>query len=293
LIQNGTCFSDGVPGVTQYPILPGGNLTLRFGTSGQYGFCWYHSHTRGYYADGVRGPLLIRPSPQRLRPFASFPNPADMITVESNATTLFVHDWYHITSDTLLAMYYSTGVYPSCFDSIVFNGKGAVICLPQNVLQDANGESNSSAPILTVTDIMTSHAGPITNVPLASATGDAMQIGSGPMGGVIGGGMGTTDEMALSPRGCSQPMMFKEGFDVSFLNPEMCANTSTPLETIYTGDAEWIAFNIINAGATAQLSFSLDSHDMWVYAADSVYVEPQKVQVLSFNAMLMRFYLLL
>ena len=38
LIQKGTCYSDGVPGVTQYPILPGGNLTLRFSASGQYGF---------------------------------------------------------------------------------------------------------------------------------------------------------------------------------------------------------------------------------------------------------------
>jgi len=63
--------------------------------------------------------------------------------------------------------------------------------------------------------------------------------------------MGTTDQMTLSPRGCSQPMMFKSGHEASFLNPEMCVNTSTPLEIIYTGDAEWIAFNIVNAGVTA------------------------------------------
>jgi len=44
---------------------------------------------------------------------------------------------------------------------------------------------------------MTSNAGPITETPCASATGDAMQMGSGPMGGLIGGGMGTTDQMGL------------------------------------------------------------------------------------------------
>jgi FtsP/CotA-like multicopper oxidase with cupredoxin domain len=291
LIQNGTCYSDGVPGVTQYPILPGGNLTLRFPTSGQYGFYWYHSHTRGYYADGVRGPLLIRPSPGRPRPFSSIAD--NLQDVEGNATTLFVHDWYHITSDTLLAMYYTTGVYPSCFDSIVFNGKGAVQCLPPSVLQQANANSAGTAATVTVTSIMTSDAGPITESPLATATGDAMQMGSGPMGGIIEGGMGTTDQMALSPRGCSQPMMFKSGYDASFLNPEMCVNTSTPLETIYTGDAEWIAFNIVNAGVTAQLSFSLDSHDMWIYAADGGYVEPQKVQVRSYGTQLTRYYRLL
>lgn len=286
LVQNGTAYSDGVPGVTQYPILPGGNLTLQFSTAGQYGFFWYHSHTRGYYADGVRGPLLIRPSPSRARPYASLADNvtatlADLIAVEQNATNLFVHDWYHVTSDTLIAMYYTTGVYPSCFDSIVFNGKGAVQCLPMSVLEAANPPSPTMTETATVTldTIMTSAAGPMTDMEIATATADAMQMGSGPMGGIIGGGMGNTDQMGLSPRGCSQPMMFKEGYDASYLNPEVCVNTSTPLETIYTNGASWISFNIVNAAVVTGLSFSLDSHSLWVFAADGPYVEPQKVEV--------------
>jgi hypothetical protein len=206
----------------------------------------------------------------------------DLIAADTNGEIMFVHDWYHITSDTLLAMYYTTGVYPSCFDSIVINGRGAVECLLADTLVAATGGTPTDAMATTtveVTGIMTSAAGPATEPQMASATGEAMQMGSGPMGGIVGGGMGTTEQMALSPRGCSQPMTFKDGYNTSFLNPEGCANTSTPLEVIYTNGATWLAFHLVNAGVTAQLSFSLDNHSLWVYAADGAYVELQEVQV--------------
>ena len=277
-----------MPGVTQYPILPGGNLTLRFSTQGQYGYFWYHSHTRGYYADGVRGPIYIRPSANRTRPYASLIDNAttldNLMDADIHGQIMFVHDWYHATADTILAMYYTTGVYPSCFDSIIINGRGAVECLPAATLASATGGAASDSMATTtvaVTDIMTLAAGPITDSAMASATAEAMGMGSGPMGAVIGGGTGTTEQMALSPRGCGQPMQFKAGYNASYLNPETCTNTSTPLEVIYTNGAEWMAFHLVNAGVTAQLSFSFDHHDMWVYAADGLYVELQNVQVLS------------
>lgn len=258
-------------------------MTLRFSTEGQHGFFWYHSHTRGYYADGVRGPIFIRPSANRTRPYASLVDNSttldDLIAADNNGQILSVHDWYHVTSDTLLAMYYTTGVYPSCFDSIIINGRGAVECLAPDILASATGGAATDAAATTtvaVTEIMTSAAGPITASAMASATGEAMQMGSAPMGGIIGGGMGDTEQMALSPRGCGQPMLFKAGYDSSYLNPEVCTNTSTPLEVIYTNGSEWGAFHLVNAGVTAELSFSLDNHDMWVYAADSLYVELQK-----------------
>ncbi|KAL2007606.1 hypothetical protein VTN00DRAFT_9044 [Thermoascus crustaceus] len=71
VLQRGTPQVDGVPGVTQYHIQPGGNFTYRFSVVGKYGFYWYHSHFRAYYNDAIRGPLLIRPSPSRRRPFES------------------------------------------------------------------------------------------------------------------------------------------------------------------------------------------------------------------------------
>lgn len=45
-------------------LLRGGGCLLSDGCASS----WYHSHVRGYYSDGVKGPLLIHPSPSRKRP---------------------------------------------------------------------------------------------------------------------------------------------------------------------------------------------------------------------------------
>ncbi|BFZ65483.1 hypothetical protein YB2330_006656 [Saitoella coloradoensis] len=49
---------DGVPGVTQAPIPPGGNYTYRF-KADHYGQSWYHSHFSMQYVEGLAGPLTI------------------------------------------------------------------------------------------------------------------------------------------------------------------------------------------------------------------------------------------
>lgn len=45
---------DGVPGVTQYPILSQGEFSYEF-VAEPYGIYWYHSHVSGTYDDGIRG----------------------------------------------------------------------------------------------------------------------------------------------------------------------------------------------------------------------------------------------
>jgi FtsP/CotA-like multicopper oxidase with cupredoxin domain len=37
--------------------------------------------------------------------------------------------------------------------------------------------------------------------------------------------------------------------------------------------------HLINAGASQQLAFSIDEHDLWIFSADGAFVLPQKVQV--------------
>lgn len=51
-------WMDGVPGVQQCPIVPGGSFTYSF-LADLYGTTWYHSHYSGQYAGGVVGPLII------------------------------------------------------------------------------------------------------------------------------------------------------------------------------------------------------------------------------------------
>lgn len=49
---------DGVNGITECPIPPGGTFTYKFRAL-QYGSAWYHSHYSLQYGDGLLGPLTI------------------------------------------------------------------------------------------------------------------------------------------------------------------------------------------------------------------------------------------
>ncbi|KAJ0125050.1 multicopper like protein [Diaporthe amygdali] len=82
LYMNGTTHMDGPAGVTQCAIQPGSRFTYNF-TINQPGTYWYHSHIRGQYPDGLRGPLIIHD------PDSPFNGQYDEELV------LTVSDWYH------------------------------------------------------------------------------------------------------------------------------------------------------------------------------------------------------
>ncbi|WQF85575.1 Putative multicopper oxidase, second cupredoxin domain, multicopper oxidase, copper-binding protein [Colletotrichum destructivum] len=56
--QQGTGLMDGVSGITQCPIVPGGSFTYRWRAS-TYGSTWYHGHHALQYGGGLWGPLII------------------------------------------------------------------------------------------------------------------------------------------------------------------------------------------------------------------------------------------
>lgn len=89
LLQNGTNEMDGVDMVTQCPIVPGNSFTYQFGSPGQAGTYWYHSHVRTQYCDGLRGPFVIY-------------DPADphasLYDVDDENTVITLSDWYHFVS---------------------------------------------------------------------------------------------------------------------------------------------------------------------------------------------------
>lgn len=296
---------------SQDPIQPGGNFTYRFTTSSEYGFFWYHSHFRAYYNDAIRGPLLIRPAASRTRPFESLARDdkerAALLEAERQATNVLLNDWTHELSDAVFATYVKTGAFPSCVDSILANGLGRVRCLPQQVLQAAAGlamtagkttDASISRPTTPNMPNMSGMAGmsgmsaravhdmmadmSMSGMPAASPSRPAgsqsmaMPTPSGPPG--------MPDMSVLGPRGCTPPMMFKPGFNMSSLPPESCTNTSSPLLVIPANQTTgWLALNVVNSGAVSALRVSLDSHSMLVYAADGLYVKPQEVKVDNLN----------
>ncbi|KAF8673547.1 hypothetical protein HU200_048630 [Digitaria exilis] len=58
--QRLNCWADGVPMITQCPILPNHSMTYRFNVTGQEGTLWWHSHVPSLRAT-VHGALIIRP----------------------------------------------------------------------------------------------------------------------------------------------------------------------------------------------------------------------------------------
>ncbi|KAH8803433.1 multicopper oxidase-domain-containing protein, partial [Xylogone sp. PMI_703] len=58
ILQQSSQWMDGVPGVTQCPIPPGGSFTYSF-IADLYGTSWYHSHYSAQYAGGLIGPMII------------------------------------------------------------------------------------------------------------------------------------------------------------------------------------------------------------------------------------------
>jgi len=91
-----TPYADGVPGVTQCAIPPGGRLTyaVRASVAGTY---WYHGHMLEQYVDGLIGAVIIRPPPGAPQP----PRYDDDIT-------LLIQDVYRPDAHALLATYYLT-----------------------------------------------------------------------------------------------------------------------------------------------------------------------------------------
>ncbi|KAF8680927.1 multicopper oxidase family [Rhizoctonia solani] len=135
--QIGTPWSDGVPGLTQWPIPVQGDFVYNF-TVKQSGFQWYHSHYKMQLDDGLKGTIYIRPNPNKPKPFSQISTDAAVIEklkqAENNALTLNVFDYKHYTSEHWMAEWERTDVEQLCIDNLLTNGKGPVICPDMNEL---------------------------------------------------------------------------------------------------------------------------------------------------------------
>ncbi|KAL5637280.1 hypothetical protein ACGC1H_001054 [Rhizoctonia solani] len=129
--QFGTPWSDGVPGLTQWPIPVQGDFVYNF-TVKQAGFHWYHSHYKMQLDDGLKGSIFIRPNPNKPKPFSQVSTDAAVIEklkqAENNPLMLNVFDYKHYTSEHWMAEWERTDIEQLCIDNILTNGKGPVLC---------------------------------------------------------------------------------------------------------------------------------------------------------------------
>lgn len=129
--QQGTPWSDGVPGLTQRPIQTGASFVYKW-TAAQYGAYFYHAHHRGQIDDGLYGPIYIAPSCSEERPFNSIttdPNKLGAIfEAEANTSPMMLSDWRILTSEQVWAVEEASGVDAYCANALLVNGKGSMTC---------------------------------------------------------------------------------------------------------------------------------------------------------------------
>lgn len=99
---------DGVPGVTECPIPPGGSRVYYFQAT-QYGTSWYHSHFSSQYGDGVNGPIVIH-------------GPATA-NYDIDLGPMPMTDWFYPTVATLsYRAAHQNALLPPSADNVLING---------------------------------------------------------------------------------------------------------------------------------------------------------------------------
>lgn len=245
VLQKGTPWADGVPGITQYPIISGDTFVYEFQLRDQCGATWYHAHYRGYASDGIYGPMFIRPAKDRKRPYHMVSSdPEDIrefFELEKLPQFLIAEDSFKLPMDDVMARMFHYGIDPLCIQSILINGKGRVSCHDYS----------------TFTALALKKPG-LPRVPSFDT-----------MGCVRDEKTNGYHDFELDHFGLENPGFLPQ-----------CRPTYTANHVTYTNGARWQYINVLNAGGQYTKAFSIDDHDLWVVAIDGVFVEAQKVQQL-------------
>jgi len=120
LLQKASQWMDGVPGVSQCPIPPGGTFTYTF-QADLYGTTWYHSHYSAQYAGGVIGPLIIH-GPQTVK-------------YDIDVGPILLNDYYHKDYNDIVEGVMSSNpleLLPAS-DNNMINGRNSFNCLTKDL----------------------------------------------------------------------------------------------------------------------------------------------------------------
>lgn len=116
LLQTGTPYEDGVPGITQWPIAPGETFTYSF-VADLYGTSWWHGHYSAQYAGGAFGAMIIHG-----------PNVTSSYDVDLGPVLLtdYYHEDYYSIVEKVMGTNLSE-VAPYSVNNLI-NGKGSFNC---------------------------------------------------------------------------------------------------------------------------------------------------------------------
>ncbi|KIX06164.1 uncharacterized protein Z518_04138 [Rhinocladiella mackenziei CBS 650.93] len=251
IVQTGTPWSDGVPGLTQYAIAPNSSFLYKW-TADASGVYFYHSHYRSQIMDGLYGAIIIQPADEADKPFSLISN--DTAAVEAmqkaddNLQTIFVSDYNKYTSAEIHEQQEAANIDFACADSIILNGMGSQYCLTRDELTAYTSSKVASL-------------------------------------------LATVSPSELTDKGCLPPdTPATQGnftFDIASL-PADAYGTCTPSTgemAVFDADPSlgWVALTFINPGGYELLKFTIDAHKMWVYAVDGGYIYPKLVDQITIN----------
>ncbi|KAI1494898.1 Cupredoxin [Biscogniauxia mediterranea] len=110
LLQQKSPWMDGVPGVTQCPIAPGGSFTYRW-KADSYGSSWWHSHYEAQYAGGFSGPLVVYGPSQ--------------LDYDIDIGPILVTDFFHKPYQDIVAGFLDNHLEVTLSDNNMINGKNS------------------------------------------------------------------------------------------------------------------------------------------------------------------------
>ncbi|KAF7716080.1 Laccase [Penicillium ucsense] len=243
--QIGTPWSDGVPGLSQRPVESNSAFRYRW-KADQYGAYFYHAHHRGQIEDGLYGPIYIAPSSSVTKPFSlissNFFDQEAMKFAEITTSPLILSDWRLVTSEQVWHTEEAANVDAFCANALLINGKGSVTCLPQDLINQLTTPEQKL---------------------------------------VLGNE--TLTDFACFPPNIGQGGPFAQ--NLSALLPTMfygCTPSQGPQHVIYADPLRrYISLDLTSAAGVIDLVFSIDEHDMWIYAVDGRYIQPVKVNALT------------
>ncbi|KIW88693.1 uncharacterized protein Z519_10739 [Cladophialophora bantiana CBS 173.52] len=251
IVQQGTPWSDGVPGLSQRAIAPGSSYLYKW-TADAAGVYFYHSHSRSQMMDGLYGAIIISPASEDDKPFSLINNDPAFIKLMSAADDelqpVFISDYNRYTSQELHEQEANANIDFACSDAIIINGMGSQYCLSR--------------------DELTAYTNPKVTALLASVS--PAQI---------------TDKGCLPPNLPATQGNFTFNIDTLPSDAYFTCNPSTgPMASFDVDPAKgFAALTFINPGGYELLKFTIDGHKMWVYGVDGGYITPKLVDQVVVN----------
>ncbi|PYH96695.1 hypothetical protein BO71DRAFT_481806 [Aspergillus ellipticus CBS 707.79] len=244
--QQGTPWSDGVPGLSRTEIQPGDQFLYKW-KANDYGAYIYHAHTNAQLIDGLYGPIYIEPEDSVERPFHLISKDLGsdelqaMRDAEKNTLPIILSDYQRFTGAEILQIEKDTGIDSFCVNSVLINGKGSVICPTQD------------------------HINAITSPQQRNILGNLTMTDMGCLPPIL---LRRLNPLHLDK---APPGFYKD-----------CMPSEGPMEMFHVNSAsQYVSYDLISMAGSLAMRFSIDEHPMYVYAVDGRYVEPTLVDALT------------